>query len=80
MRRLSGTEKGVAGLAVSLVVGGGWAALCPSEGVIVHPRVGGKAPLAPWVEYVSENRARFYGGMGVLLGAGLGWLVLRRAD
>jgi len=79
MRRFSATEKGVLALSAVMMICGVWMIFFPSEQTIPHPGFWGKGiRLSPWVEHVSMNQNRIYGGLAVLMGTGMLWLVVYR--
>jgi uncharacterized protein YjeT (DUF2065 family) len=75
MRRLNGTELAALAVAMFLVVAGLVMISRPSEEIIFH---GSARYFPPSVEYISKDRSRTFGALGVLAGAGIVWMVLFR--
>jgi uncharacterized membrane protein YphA (DoxX/SURF4 family) len=75
MRRLNGTELAALAVAIFLVVAGLVMISRPSQEVIFH---GPGRDFAPSMEFISKDRSRTFGALGVLFGAGIVWTVLFR--
>ena len=80
MRPLNAVEKSALVLAALLVVGGGLAALFPSEMVRTYPAAYTEAAVyfPQWTEHISRSQARVYGLLAVAAGIVLAWFCLYR--
>jgi hypothetical protein len=79
MRILSSTEKGVLVMSVIFIIVGIASLFYPLEGYLHHPSdTGGLLPPTNTAEHFTKSKSRIYGGVAILFGIGLGWLVLYR--
>ena len=83
MRKLSSIEKGALLLSAVFVIVGTALLIYPIEGYVFHPTESGggsgiPAPVGNTDEVLTKGKSRVYGGMAIVLGIGMGWLVLRR--
>lgn len=81
MQRFDSIEKGALLFACLLIIFGSYSAIYPTEMRVSHAGSGRYQSLIghdPQAEYVSRDKARFYGTLLVVFGMGLGWVVFYR--
>ena len=80
MRRLTTIEKSALALGLLFVAAGAFLIVHPVEGVVFHPGPDRyRAILGPnQPEHVSKRGSQIYGGIAVVVGAGITWLAFYR--
>jgi hypothetical protein len=77
-RPLNGIEKSALALAAIFIIFGFVLLIHPMPVTVIHPSYHYAPPPPGWVEQVSQERSRFYGGLLCVIGAALARLAAYR--